>query len=279
MSSNAQGRCSSVAGSNRVVGSKTELCSTVSSPAPSRDSSRGFQGGQAGDVVLDGAKGLSIAFAAVVRVVIVEDSVTQLDLCRRTVEGDPALRLVAALGTAEEALATVDWTQVDVLLTDLGLPGASGVTLIQMARAANPRIMALPLTVHDETDVLYAALEAGATGYLLKNVSPEDLLRAIHDLAEGRSPISPSIGRQLIAAFRRPAQASAGSELTLRESQVLRQMAQGQSYKEIALALSISPHTVNDHLKNVYAKLRSNNRSEALRKAWLLGYVPRSPQA
>jgi len=230
-------------------------------------------------VVLDGPKGLSIASAAVVRVVIVEDSVTQLDLCRRTVEGDATLRLVAALGTAEEALAAVEWTQVDVLLTDLELPGASGVTLIQLARTANPRLMALPLTVHDETEVLYAALEAGATGYLLKNVSPDDILRAIHDLAEGRSPISPSIGRHLIAAFQRPAQASAGSELSPRESQVLRHMAQGYSYKEIALALSISPHTVNAHLKNVYAKLRANNRAEALRKARLLGYVPRSSQA
>lgn len=248
-------------------------------PVTSRGSFRGFQGGQAGDVVLDGPKGLSIASESMVRVVIVEDSVTQLDLCRRTVEGDATLRLVAALGTAEEALAAVDWTQVDVLLTDLELPGDSGVTLIQVARAANPRLVALPLTVHDETDVLYAALEAGATGYLLKGVAPEDLLRAIHDVAEGRSPISPSIGRHLIAAFQRPAQASAGSELSPRESQVLRQMAHGQSYKEIALALSISSHTVNDHLKNVYAKLRANNRAEALRKARLLGYVPRPSQA
>jgi DNA-binding NarL/FixJ family response regulator len=230
------------------------------------------------DVVLDGPNGLSIALKAMVRVVIVEDCGTQLDLCRRTVEGDTSLRLVAALGTAEEALATVDWTQVDVLLTDLELPGASGVTLIQVARAANPRIVALPLTVHDETEVLYAALEAGATGYLLKNVSPEDILRAIHDLSEGRSPISPSIGRHLIAVFQRPAQTSAGAELSSRELQVLRQMARGQSYKEIALALSISPHTVNDHLKNMYAKLRANNRADALRKARLLGYVPRPTQ-
>lgn len=214
-----------------------------------------------------------------VRVVIVEDSVTQLDLCRRTVEGDATLRLVAALGTAEEALANVDWSQVDVLLTDLELPGASGVVLIQVARAANPRLVALPLTVHDETEVLYAALEAGATGYLLKDVSPDDILRAIHDLSEGRSPISPSVGRHLIAAFQRPAQASAGAEPSPREAQVLRHVARGLSYKEIALALSISPHTVNDHMKNVYAKLRANNRSEALRKARLLGYVPRSSHA
>lgn len=214
-----------------------------------------------------------------VRVVVVEDSVTQLDLCRRAVEGDASLRLVAALGTAEDAMATVNWLDVDVLLTDLELPGESGVELIHDARAANPGIQALPLTVHDETEILYAALEAGATGYLLKDVSPDDILRAIHDLAEGRSPISPSIGRHLIAAFQRPAHAYAGSELSPRESQVLRQMAHGQSYKEIALALSISPHTVNGHLKNVYAKLRANNRAEALRKARLLGYVPRSSQA
>lgn len=211
-----------------------------------------------------------------VRVVVVEDSVTQLDSCRRAVERDGSLQLVAALGTAEEALAIVDWSQVDVLLTDLELPGASGVTLIQEARAANPRLKALPLTVHDEVDVLFAALEAGATGYLLKDVAPEEILRAIHDLSAGWSPISASIGRHLISACQRPSSASGGTQLSPREASVLRQMALGQSYKEIAIHLSISPHTVNSHLKNVYAKLQAGNRVEALRKARLLGYVPRS---
>lgn len=210
-----------------------------------------------------------------VRVVVVEDSVTQLDLFRRAVERDASLQLVAALGTAEEALAIVDWSGVDVLLTDLELPGASGVTLIQEARAANPRLMALLLTVHDEVDVLFAALEAGATGYLLKDACSDEILRAIHDIAAGRSPISASIGRHLITACQRPGPAAIQTPLSPREGQVLHQMALGRSYKEIAVHLSISTHTVNAHLKNVYAKLQAGSRAEALRKARLLGYMPR----
>lgn len=201
-----------------------------------------------------------------------------MGILRQSVLGDASLQLVAALGSAEAAMTAVDWSGVDVLVTDLGLPGASGVALMARARAANPRLKALPLTVHDDPDVLYAAIEAGATGYLLKDVGPAEVLRSIHDLARGLSPISPSIARHLIAAFRRPATEVEESQLTARESQILADVAEGLSHKEIAGRLGLSTHTVNNHIKNVYAKLGVNRRSEALRKARLMGYLEGPPQ-
>lgn len=208
-----------------------------------------------------------------IRVVLVEDDATQMDVLRRAMVGDASLRLIAALGSAEEAIAAVDWRGVDVLVTDLELPGASGVALIARARTANPRLKALPLTVHDDADVLFAAIEAGATGYLLKNVGPAEVLQSIQDLARGASPISPSIARHLIGAFRRLPDQAEETQLTAREAQVLAAVAEGASHKEIAGRLGLSTHTVNNHIKNVYAKLHVNRRGAALRKAKLLGYL------
>ncbi|MEY3276319.1 MAG: hypothetical protein RL153_1586 [Verrucomicrobiota bacterium] len=214
----------------------------------------------------------------VIRVVLVEDDRTQIEVLRRAILDDASLRLVAAVASAEEAMATVDWNAVDVLVTDLGLPQASGVDLIARVRAAQPRVQALPLTVHDDAQILFAAIEAGASGYLLKNVGPADVLHAIHDLARGASPISPSIARHLIRAFRRlPAQVGE-AQLTAREEQILAFVAEGASHKEIASSLGLSTHTISNHIKNIYAKLRVNRRGDALRKARLLGYLEDPPK-
>lgn len=172
-------------------------------------------------------------------------------------------------------MEAVDWAGVDVLLTDLELPGASGVALIARARAANPRLLALPLTIHDEADLLYAAIEAGATGYVLKGDGPAAMLRSVHDVVHGLSPMSPAIGRHLIKAFRRPTLDGRTSDLSARELEILALVASGQTSKEVAQGLGLSLFTINAHLRNVYAKLHVNRRSEALRKARLLGYLER----
>ncbi len=214
----------------------------------------------------------------VIRVVLVEDDRTQIEVLRRAILDDASLRLVAAVASAEEAMATVDWNAVDVLVTDLGLPQASGVDLIARVRAAQPRVQALPLTVHDDAQILFAAIEAGASGYLLKNVGPADVLQAIHDLARGASPISPSIARHLIRAFRRLPAEVGETQLTAREEQILAFVAEGASHKEIASSLGLSTHTISNHIKNIYAKLHVNRRGDALRKARLLGYLEDPPK-
>ena len=145
--------------------------------------------------------------------------------------------------------------------------------MIARARDANPRLLAMPLTVHDDTAIVRAALEVGATGYLLKNIAPAEIQRAIRDLAQGQSPISPAIGRHLIAAFQRAPAHDPTQDLSPRETEVLRGVAAGWSQKEIAAGLGISAHTVNAHLKNVYSKLHASGRGEALRRARMLGYI------
>lgn len=213
-----------------------------------------------------------------IRVVLVEDDPTLSETLRRAILADASLRLVAAVASAEEAMDTVDWNGVDVLVTDLELPHASGVDLIGRARAAQPRVKALPLTVHDDPKILFSAIEAGATGYLLKHVGPADVLQAIHDLARGASPISPAVARHLIGAWQRVPPDVASTQFTRRETQILAAVAEGASHKEIAARLGLSTHTVNNHMKNVYAKLHVSRRGPALRKARLLGYLDAPPK-
>lgn len=205
--------------------------------------------------------------------VLVEDDRAQLEVLRHAILGDASLSIVSAVGSAEEAMATVDWTAVDVLVTDLDLPGASGVALIAKARASNSRLKATPLTVHDDEEALYAAIEAGATGYLLKRDGPAHVLACIHDLAQGLSPMSPSIARYLIRSFRRPDEEAVECRLSQREAQVLASVAEGLSHKEIARDLGLSTNTIHNHVKNAYAKLHVSRRGDALRKARLLGYL------
>lgn len=217
------------------------------------------------------------------RVVVVEDSPTQALFLSEILASAEGLRPVGVYPDAEKALAEVDWRNVEVLLADLELPGMPGVALIPRALQANPALLPLAFTVHDDRDVVLAALEAGACGYVLKDTSSDDLIRAIRDVAAGQGAMSPAVARHLIDTFRLRTSAGpdAREELSPRESHLLRLVAAGNSYKEIAGELGISPNTVHSHVKHIYGKLRAASRSEAIRRARLLGYLdagtPASP--
>lgn len=198
----------------------------------------------------------------------------------RIVTDHPALALVAAVGTCREARAALAAdAHLDVVLVDLGLPDGDGVQLIRAIRArpSPPEVMVVSV-FGDEAHVV-AALEAGATGYLLKDASPVDVGTAIVDLLAGGSPISPAIARHLLQRLQ-VAEEPAGAgprppvpDLTARERDVLEVLAKGFTFEEAAGILGISFHTVAGHVKHIYTKLAVSSRSEAVYEATQLGLL------
>lgn len=144
-----------------------------------------------------------------VRLAIVEDDPTFLALPGQVIAGEADFQLAGLHASAEAAIAATDWNVVDVRLTDLGLPDLSGVGLIARATLDNPRLLALAYTIHDDRETVFAALRAGAFGYVIKGGSSDDLLDAIRRVAHGESPMSPPVARYLFDNFRRdPPQSS-----------------------------------------------------------------------
>jgi two-component system NarL family response regulator len=209
-----------------------------------------------------------------IRLILVEDDGRLLETLARIFSPLPEFA-VEYFSSAEDALLQADWANVDVLLTDLDLPGDSGIQLIAAVGKRNPAVIPLVHTVHDDRQTLFAALRAGAFGYVTKGCIATDLVAAVTGSVRGISPISPAIARYLIEEFHPAERRDLGEDrsLTIRETQLLELLAQGFIYKEIATKLDISTHTVHGHVKKIYGKLHAVNRSEALRKAASLGYL------
>jgi DNA-binding NarL/FixJ family response regulator len=170
-------------------------------------------------------------------------------------------------------LQVLDEVKIDVLLVDLGLPDGSGIDVIRAAHAKQPgcNIM-VSTTFADETNVMHS-LEAGATGYLLKDSTPEKMVFEIRSLYGGGSPISPLIARQILTRFRPPASPAAQpagkvhAELSVREKEVLEFITKGFTADEIANLMSVSRHTVLTYVRRIYAKLEVNSKAEAIFEA------------
>jgi DNA-binding NarL/FixJ family response regulator len=201
-------------------------------------------------------------------VVIVEDQrdVREgLALLIGTAEGFSQVR---SCRTMEEALRCLEEQQPDVLLTDLGLPGMSGVEGIRRIRERFARLPILALTVHDSDEHVFDAVCAGASGYLLKNTPPDRLLQSLREAAGGQAPMSPEIARRVLDLFRQfrpPPRAS--YQLTPQETELLKLLVEGHHRKTAADALDISVNTVSFHLKNIYEKLQVHSKTEAVAKA------------
>jgi two-component system NarL family response regulator len=212
-----------------------------------------------------------------VRLVVVEDSPSQLKFLEKTLSLEPDLVLAGLFSSAEAAIESVYWPDVDVLLTDLELPGMAGIRLIERLSFRHPTVISLPCTIHDDEETVLAALMAGASGYVIKDSDPARLVTCIREVARGLSPISPGIARHLIAALRPETPRPAAQDLSPRQESVLRLIANGRSYKEIAAELGISRNTVQAHIQDIYDKLHAINRQDAMRRARVLGYLDPRP--
>jgi DNA-binding NarL/FixJ family response regulator len=201
-------------------------------------------------------------------VVIVEDERDVREGLAALIDDAEGFRCPKSCRTMEEALAWLADHQPDLLMTDLRLPGMSGIEGIRHIRDRHASMPIVALTLCDNDGSVFNALCAGASGYLLKNTTPERLLESLKEAATGGAPMSPEVARRVVAIFRQfrpPEQAS--YRLTPQENELLRLMVDGHHKKTAADVLGISVNTVSFHLKNIYGKLQVHSKTEAVAKA------------
>jgi len=211
-------------------------------------------------------------------VMVVEDDPAFLTRFCGIVASDPEFELFAAVADLASARQAMSKATPDVLLVDLGLPDGSGVELIRETARRYPGTDIMVITVFNDEDHVLASIEAGATGYILKDSMPEEFVGLIRQLRAGGSPISPMIARQLLKRFNLTAPAPQARQtedaaLSARESEVLSLITKGFSFCEIARLLGVSPHTVTAHVKKIYQKLAVHSRGEAVYEASRMGLV------
>ncbi|WP_405429321.1 response regulator [Micromonospora sp. NBC_00617] len=204
-----------------------------------------------------------------VRVLIVDDHPVVRDGLRGMFTGDPGFDVVGEAADGAEALALVATLRPDVVLMDLRMPGMDGVTATGRLARSGSAARVLVLTTYDTDADVLPAIEAGATGYLLKDAPRDDLVRAVRSAARGESVLAPSVAGRLMGRLRAPAE----EPLSHRELEVLTLVARGASNREAAARLFISEATVKTHLLHVYAKLGVNDRAAAVATAYDRGLL------
>ncbi|MBI9072394.1 MAG: response regulator transcription factor [Melioribacteraceae bacterium] len=211
-----------------------------------------------------------------INVVIVEDNNTIRNGLAALINGTNEYNCVSSYCDCESFLAEINKFRIDVVLMDIGLPGISGIEGVKEAKKIVPDLNVLMLTVYEERNVIFEALCAGATGYLVKNTPPARLLEAIKDAHDGGAPMSSHIARKVITVFQNNPEAKNDSlphNLSDRELDVLNLLAEGNNYREIADKLFISIDTVRHHIRNIYKKLHVHSQSEAVAKAIKKGII------
>ena len=204
----------------------------------------------------------------VISVAIVEDNHDIRTAMELLINGSEGYACVGTFNNAETALEQIPHLLPNVALMDFNLPGGmNGIECIARLKAEFPDMQFMMLTVYEDDDKIFQALEAGASGYILKKTSPGELLEAIRDLHEGGSPMSSQIARRVVAYFQKQAKPNPALEaLTSREKEILDQLSKGFLYKEIASNLYISIETVRRHVHNIYEKLHVRSRTDAVNK-------------
>jgi DNA-binding NarL/FixJ family response regulator len=217
-----------------------------------------------------------------IRILLVEDQPRFRAILTQSIIGAPSLELVAACTCVGDARAAIEREVIDIALVDLRLPDGSGLDVIKAVKRRRPSCDVMVISMFGDEDVVLASIEAGATGYLLKDSMPTELIACIRDLHAGGAPMSPMIARLLLDRVRASTVNNEGvmyrfatdtERLTERELEILRAVAKGFTFSEIAGYLSISPNTVKTHVKRVYRKLAVSSRSEAVYEAHHMGLL------
>ncbi|MGA2247408.1 MAG: response regulator transcription factor [Verrucomicrobiota bacterium] len=202
-----------------------------------------------------------------ITVAIVEDNETVRNTMRELIDATPRLRCGGAYATAKEAMAEIPRLQPDVVLMDIHLPGESGIACTARLKARMPDLQVIILTVYKDIELIFQALKAGASGYLLKRAPTEEVLRAIVDVHSGGAPMTSEIARLVVQSFRPTAAIGIQEQgLSPRELEILVRLCDGLTNKEIAVKLGISAETVRTHLGHIYEKLHVQGRTEAVTK-------------
>ena len=216
-----------------------------------------------------------------IRLVLADDHAVVRSGTRELLEQQPDLRIVGEAADGEEAIRLAQELQPDVLIMDVRMPRISGVEATRRIKAEHPHIRILVLTAHDDDEYVFALLQAGANGYLLKTAEIDELVRAIRTVAAGQSALAPEVTGKVVAQFTSgkslPEAAADNQEhydgLTERELGILRLVGKGLSNKQIGKTLHISDRTVQAHLSNIFSKLDVNSRTEAVMYAVGKGWI------
>ena len=219
------------------------------------------------------------------RVSIVEDDVGVRAGLTRLFNETRKFQCISSYDSAESALARLPQEKPDVILMDINLPGRNGIECVRELKDRDPSVLVVMLTVYEDTEQVFQALQAGATGYLLKRTPPKQLLEAVTEVLEGGAPITSHIARKVVEAFHAATPVKERGEiieLSAREKEVLEWLAKGFLIKEIADKLRVGFGTVRTYVRRVYEKLHVQSRSQAIAKYFQAGegtppLMPNSP--
>ena len=202
-----------------------------------------------------------------ITVSIVEDQDQLRNTLARVINRADGFECVSNYGNAEAALEELPKKNPNVVLMDINLPGMNGVECVRKLKQVAPQIQIVMLTVYEDTENIFNALAAGASGYLLKRTTTPELLESIREVQRGGSPMTAHIARKVVLSFQKPAASPDGTEeLSPREKEVLDCLSQGFLYKEIAEKLGNSYETVHTYIRRIYEKLQVRTRTEAVAK-------------
>ncbi len=213
---------------------------------------------------------------SIIRVILADDHAVVRKGIREFLEEDSAIRVVAEASDGEEAVALIAREQPDVAVFDIQMPRVTGLDAARRVKKEFPNTRVLMLTAYEDEPYIFAALQAGASGYLLKTAGSDELVHAVRAVAMGETALSPAVAKKLVqrAAGHAPAHEEMVEPLTGRELEVLRLAAKGMGNKQIGTTLSISDRTVQGHLANIYSKLHVTTRTEAVlhavREKWIV---------
>jgi DNA-binding NarL/FixJ family response regulator len=203
-----------------------------------------------------------------VKIWIVEDNVFFQKCLIELLDNEPDLVCSRSFNSCEKAIQQLETdSHPSIILLDIELPGMSGLEGIRIFKKLAPSTQVIIITVHEDNDSIFQAICAGAAGYLLKNSPGEKIIEAIHDVQKGGSPINAQIARKVLTAFAALNLPSSDYNLTKREREILQQMIDGLTIKEIGTKLYLSHHTIDTHVRKIYDKLHVNKRSSAITKA------------
>ena len=201
----------------------------------------------------------------IIKTIVVEDQRDLREGLQTLINFTPGFKCLGAFRTMEECLARVKYDLPDVVLSDIGLPGMSGIEGIRILKEQFPDLVILVLTVYDDNEKIFDALCAGASGYLLKQTEPAELLKCVREAVAGGAPMSPEVAARVIKLFRevRPPE-RVDYDLTPHELRLLKLLVDGHNYVTASEELKISYNTIKFHVRNIYEKLQVHSKSEAV---------------
>lgn len=209
-----------------------------------------------------------------IRVAVFDDNKERLESLRFLIEMEEGMLCVGTFANAVNSIKNIEKVKPDIILMDIEMPGITGIEAVKQIKQKHPKITIIMQTVFEDETLIFEAIKAGASGYILKKTTPEKIIESIYDANDGGAPMTPVIATKVLRYFQEvPAKVSKDYNLTERETEILGLLTKGLSYKMIAAKIDISYHTVNAHLRHIYEKLHVNSLGEAVAKALNEGLV------